>query len=128
MSYIDVIHLDSCSGHLIYIRKFQFQWNLRWSIFRPQYCEIWTSKWLWWVSVQGIAKILVPFFKFHQTVKHITGSNWNSNIDQIRLTLLHVEKITKTHNVSSYSMHISDFALWSRLKETYKLRLIIHFR
>ena len=44
---------------------------------------------LWWrrVSVQDITKILVSFFKFRQTIKHITGSNWNCKIDQIRLTL-----------------------------------------
>ena len=87
MRDIDVILLDSCSGHLIYIRKFQFQWNLRWSIFRPYYCEIWTLKWLWWVSVQDTDKILVPFFKFHQTIKCISFTDWNSNIDQITLTL-----------------------------------------
>ena len=52
-------------------------------------CEIWTSKWLWWVSVQARDKILVPFFKFHQTIKVISGTDWNSNIDQTRLTLLY---------------------------------------
>ena len=35
MSDIDVISLDSCSGTLIYIRKFQFQQNLRGSNFGP---------------------------------------------------------------------------------------------
>ena len=94
MRDIDVILSDSCSGHLIYIRKFQFQWNLRWSIFRPYYCEIWTSKWLWWVSVQDTDKILVPFFKFHQTIKCISFTDWNSNIDQITLTLILVSITT----------------------------------
>ena len=99
MRDIDVILLDSCSGHLIYIRKFQFQWNLGWSIFRPHYCEIWTSKWLWWVSVQGIAKILVPFFKFHQTIKVISGTDWNSNIDQIRLTLMYITEKSQMYPI-----------------------------
>ena len=43
-------------------------------------------------------KILVPFFKFHQTIKHISGSDWNSNIDQIALTLIQntmLQKLSK---------------------------------
>ena len=74
MGDIDVILLDSCSGDMFYIRKFQFQGNLGWSIFRPYYCEIRTSKWRRRVSVQVITKKLVPFFKFYQTIKHTTGS------------------------------------------------------
>ena len=45
MGDIDVIPFVSCSGTLIYIINFQFQPNLRWSNFRPQYCDIESLKW-----------------------------------------------------------------------------------
>ena len=45
MRDIDVISFVSCSGTLIYIINFQFQPNLRWSNFRPQYCDIESLKW-----------------------------------------------------------------------------------
>ena len=43
MRVIDVISWFSCSETLIYIIKFQFQPNLRWSNFWLYYCEIQTS-------------------------------------------------------------------------------------
>ena len=45
MRDIDVISFVSCSGTLIYIINFQFQPNLRWSNFRPYYCDIESLKW-----------------------------------------------------------------------------------
>ena len=69
MRDIDVIPFVSCSGTLIYIINFQFQPNLRWSNFRPQYWDFETSNGRLGPKFYARVLQMVSFFSFHHSSK-----------------------------------------------------------
>ena len=49
-----------------------FQINQRWSNFRPQYCELKTSKWACIFVMIGGSNLSVPIFKLCKTITYVS--------------------------------------------------------
>ena len=143
MRVIDVISWFSCSETLIYIIKFQFQPNLRWSNFWLYYCEIQTSNGfsalVFW-DMKILKPVLCLFMNLEamlepaessEKVTKIQPPYWfMSNLQPFQLRIAHFPRVMAFFLLSQFSRNfakngVKSFAFRENLK-TQKYSHSIH--